>query len=396
MNDNAMKTRKRSVFGRGRFLRRLTSVLLVLAMLFPALPAKTAEASSSGTEKEIGKFSKVGSGTAKTKTYILEVSSGTRNGGGAAENVLYFAVYYTTVDNVKRTAILMPTIDALSNSYAEAASAGSRSSRETLVKNTFGYRNQTYAERKALGSVQTDQLIFTTPTSVKSFDKIQIFGKKTPSESTWSCQGMRIHRVDTLYGLDMAGWFSNTYFIDFAGSVVAEAVMSSGSGNFRWNNTGGCKTITGMDDRSGISDIILVNYNELERFRNAHPNMKTCLGMQHKSQESNTIVLRLDLADQANAGLEALAGSYAAGSKSSVSALKFCESAAITIRYTDVYGVIRQLTLPFMINSLGQAVEALNNVAIAGFAQQGDSIAIPLMLPDFANLNSVGLTLGEA
>jgi hypothetical protein len=59
--------------------------------------------------------------------------------------------------------------------------------------------------------------------------------------------------------------------------------------------------------------------------------------------------------------------------------------------------VIRKLELPLVLNALGQVVEALGEkVSIAGFAQQGDSIAIPLTLPDFANLNNVGLLLGEA
>ena len=401
MNDNAGKMiRKRRFSGRGRMLRRLTSVLLVLAMLFQLLPgsAKKAEAASASTEKELGKFSKVGSGTnAGSNTYILEISSGTKSGGGAAENVLYFAVYYTTTDGMKRTAILCPTVDALTNSLTEAKNAGSRSSRESLVKDTFGYRNQSFTERKALGSAQTDQLIFKSQGTVRSFDKIQVFGKKTASESTWTCQGMRIHKVNTLYGLDMAGWFSNSYFIDFAGEVVAEAVIQDGGGIFRWNNSGGCKTITGLSDRSGgISDMILVNKNETEKFQSMYPRMKHHLGLQHKSQADNTIVLRLDLADQAGAGLEALAGSYQAGSRSKISSLKFCESAAITIRYTDLYGVVRQLSLPLVLNALGQVVETLDDVAIAGFAQQGDSIAIPLMLPDFVDLNYIGLTLGEA
>ena len=397
--DNAEKRIRKGCFsGMGHMLRRLMSVLLVLAMLFQLLPdsAVKAEASSGGTAKELGKFSRVGSGRNMTNTYILEISSGTRNGGGAADNVLYFAVYYTTTDNVQRTAILIPTVDALTNSFEQAAGYGNRNSRIEMVRNVFNYRNQNYNERQALGSVQTDQLIFKAQGQVVSFDKIQIFGKKTQTDSTWTCQAMRIHQVNTLYGLDMAGWYSNNYFIDFAGEVVADVVMSDGSGIFRWNNTGGCKTITGLTDRSGASGMTLINKRDMESFRRMYPNMRTSIGQQHKSQETNTIVVRLDLADQAGAGLEALAGSYAAGSNSKVSSLKFCESAVIRVRYTDTYGVIRELSLPFMINALGQVVEALGDVPIAGFAQQGDSIAIPLMLPDFVNLNYIGLILGES
>ena len=376
-------------------------------MLLQLLPgtAREAEASasdssgsgaSSGTvqSKEIGNFSRVGQGRSASSTYLFEVSTGTNPGGGTVENVLYFALFYTTTDGVKRTAVLMPTVDALSRGMTEAAKAGERTARIQTIQSEFGYSNLTYSEMKALGSVQTDQMLFTTPAEVRSFDKIQIFGRKTPSESVWTCQGMRIHKVDTLYGVDMAGWYSNNYFVDFDGTMVAEAVMSDGSGIYRWNNSGGCKTITGLSDRSGLADTILVNSGEASLFRDMNPRMRTNVGMVHRSQWNNKIVLRIDFSDQGGAGFEALSGSYEAGSRSKISDLAFCENALINVRYTDLYGCIRELKLPFMLNALGQVREALGNVAIAGFAQQGDSIAVPLLLPDYAKLNYIGLQIG--
>ena len=408
MTNNVIKNSipGRKAFGRvKRSGRRLLSVLLVLAMLLQMLPGTVREAEASAADgsgtssgavqsKEIGNFSKVGSGKAVSNTYIFEVSTGTNPGGGTVENVLYFAIYYTTTEGIKRSAVLMPTIDALDRGMTEAAKAGERSQRISTVKDTFGYSNQKYSETKALGSVQTDQLLFTTPEEVRSFDRIQIFGRKTPSESVWTCQGMRIHKVDTLYGVDMAGWYSSDYFIDFDGTMVAEAVMSDGSGIFRWNNSGGCKTITGLSDRSGLADTILVNAGEAALFRDMYPRMKTNVGMVHRGQSDNKIVLRIDFSDQGSAGFEALAGSYEAGSRSKISDLAFCENAVIVIRYTDFYGCIRELKLPFMINALGQVWEALGDVAIAGFAQQGDSVAVPLLLPDYAKLNYLGLQIG--
>lgn len=47
-----------------------------------------------------------------------------------------------------------------------------------------------------------------------------------------------------------------------------------------------------------------------------------------------------------------------------------------------------------MINALGQIMEVLGDAEIAEFAQQGDSLAIPLMLPDFASLDSVNIVIG--
>ena len=165
-------------------------------------------------------------GQAVKNTYIFEVSSGSRRGGGTADNILYFNICYTTTDGFSRSSILFPGVDALSNGFDAASAVGNRTVRRDLVESSFGYTTAALNAKQALGSVQTDQLMFTTPAPIRSIDKIQIFGRTTKSASDWSCQGMRIHRVDTLYGLEMYGWYSADGYIDFAGEVIAEADVS--------------------------------------------------------------------------------------------------------------------------------------------------------------------------
>ena len=405
--DRSLRIRK-TVRRTGQSLRKgmkcVTAFMLVLVLLFQHLPlanlrAKAAEGDESLSWKKLGDFQPITAGTGPGNTYILEVSSGTRQGGGAAENVLYFAVNYQSADGYSRTAVVMPTVDGLKNSYKLPNSIGNRDSRRKLVEDTFGYTTTDLNQHKALSSVSTDQFLFRTASDISRIDSIQIFGKKTPSESVWTCQSMRVYQVDQIYGLEMYGWYSDQAYIDFSGTVFAEAVMSSGSGIFRWNNSGGTFTMLslGAKDRGepGMSDIILVNAHEKSDFERRYPGMTNHIGMKHQSQAGNILTFRMDFADQGLAGLEALAASYAAGIEPKISELKFCESAALIVRYTDLFGAIREISLPLMLNTLGQIVERLGNVSIAGIAQQGDSIGIPLMLPDFVDLNNISIVLGE-
>jgi hypothetical protein len=97
------------------------------------------------------------SGKAVTNTYIFEVSCGTRQGGGTADNVLYFIISYTSKDRQKRTVVLAPHEDALTDGFAEAEAQGNRDQRRADVKEYFGYSTADLKTKAALGSLATDQ-----------------------------------------------------------------------------------------------------------------------------------------------------------------------------------------------------------------------------------------------
>ena len=59
-----------------------------------------------------GATQQASAGKAMSNTYILETSSGTRQGGGTADNILYFSVQYTDENGIRRDAIIMPGEDA--------------------------------------------------------------------------------------------------------------------------------------------------------------------------------------------------------------------------------------------------------------------------------------------
>ena len=366
--------------GRAARFRRIAAFVLIALLCLQQLPGRARADNESTAWKTIdGTLNPVSSGRSRTNTYILEVSSGTRQGGGTADNVLYFIIHYTTISGDQRSVILSPADDAVSAGFTAAAAVGDRDARRATVKTVFGYETAPLSWKKALGSVETDQFMFTTADTVSTIDKIQIFGKRNEQHGNWSCQGMRIYRVDTLYGLDMYGWYSDTGFIDFEGAVITDVTMPAGGVTFRWSNSAGMYDIT-------------------PNTVNARLTMMPESGTPVSSQLSSRVVFRIDLADVAGAGFESLSGKYSdTNSRTKISDLKFCETAALTVRYRDVYGCVREITLPVMINALGQIMETLNgpDTEIAEFAQQGDSIAVPAVLPFFESIESVNMIVGE-
>ena len=341
----------------------------------------------------------VTAGTAATNTYMLEVSTGTVLGGGAADNVKYFIIYYTTEtvgadDSVvthRRSQVIFPGKDGVSKSLEMAQAIGNRSKRIQDVSNCFGYSLPSLTDRKGLSSVEYDQYLFTSPDPIKTIDRIQIFGKEEGSKSTWAMQSMHISRVDQIYGLDMYGWYSDKAFIDYRGEIIADVVMAKGGGIFYWNSSGGVYTIAPPNELTQIG-LELVNAANKDSFGKPHH-----VGERHSSQTQNRVVFRMDLADTADSGFECLTGSFQAGTESTVSALQFCEAAALRIRYEDIYGSIREFSVPMIVNSLGWTMEKLGkDPAIAGFGQQGDSIPMSLMLPDFSSIEEVELLMGES
>ena len=377
-----------------RRVRGWIALVLSLALSLQLLPATARAADDAPLEwQPFGRVeSPMTQGTAAQNTYIFEVSSGTRLGGGAAENVLYFIVGYTTTDGAKRSVVLSPSEDAITNGFAQASAVGSREARRASVETTFGYQTPALDTRVALSSVQTDQMMFTTPAQVQSIDKVQIFGRKADGFSDWACQGMRFYRVDTIYVLEMYGWYSSAGYIDFSGEVIAEAALG-GEGNFRWNNSAGMFTIVSYGASGGLGGVSLVTTATKESYEASHE--ATHVGLKHESQVTRRVMFRIDFADAAFAGFESLAGSYELGSRTKISTLKFCECAALKVRYTDVYDCIREITLPLVINAVGQAAEVLGDAEIVGYAQQGDSIALSAMLPDYKSINSTSVTIGE-
>ena len=379
--------------------KRIAAILLALAMVLQAVPVFAATIDTvEGADKTYDLLpavnQPVGKGWTAGQFYILEVSTGTNLRGGVADNILYFSVLYTTEQNVQRTVVIMPQQDGKSDGFERAEVGGTAESRNRGMGVLFGYDEIDLGAVPAMGSVKTDQFLFSTPEPVKSIDRIQIFGKRTNERSDWACQGIRVYSVETLYGLDMYGWYSQDGYIDFDGTVIAEGCMAQGGGNFRWNNTGGAFNVAPMGQH-GCAGIVLVRNGEQDTFTEQY-HLTTHVGEKVTSQASKRVLLRLDLADAGLAGFDSLSGLFSLGSRSKISDLDLCEVAALRIRYTDIYDCQRETTLPLIANALGQIMMAAGDVPLNGFAQQSDTVCIAAMLPMYKSMNSVNIITGEA
>ncbi len=156
--------------GFGQLKKRLIASVLSAVLAVTVLPASVfadddATASRRAWDILAGQKT-VSEGKAQTATYILEVSTGTNTGAATADNIMYFGVYYTDVNGKKHTELIMPGIDAIERGYETAATAGNRLLRIRNTQNVFGYSIPDLKTNKAMGSVQTDQFLFTAPAKV--------------------------------------------------------------------------------------------------------------------------------------------------------------------------------------------------------------------------------------
>jgi len=376
-------------------LRRAAAFVLCFVMCLQQMPVLSLADDWTNLEPANRRLSQ---GRSVANTYILEITNGSRRDGDVARNVLYFALEYIDVNGMRRNVIVLPQQDGPEASLNAAAAAGTRSKRIQNVKNNFGVEIPEFSTKKLMSSNSTDQIVFTTPAAVKRFTKIQIFGKATSEGSEWDCRGMRIYQVEQFYGLEMYGWYSADAYLDFKGKILAEAVMIGGSGMFYWNNSGGTYNIVTLDNPNCLGDIVLVNDTADDSEKTAFEASKhytTHVGMEHDSQMDKSLVFRIDFADQGGAGFESQMGSYWSGSQSTVEKLMLSESASLNVSYLDVYNTVRTVSLPLMVNALGPVLETMgNDIAIAGYAQQGDSIAVPMHLPDYQSVTRISLNIG--
>ncbi len=393
-------------------VRRFAVMLVIAAILIGYLPAMyvwAAEDGGSGSSSESVSWKAFGTGNSgKAVTegqtvshlYMMEISTGIVNNDKLDENILFFNIHYTTTDGRKGQKVIVPGEDGITNGIETAATVGMRTARDRMVTETFGLmKTPSFMTPKALQSVSTDQYLFEIPDDeIASLDKFQIFGTKNDNGSTWPCQALRIYKVDKLYGLDNYGWYSNTPYIDFEGEMIGEFGMVPGGGNFKWDNSGGMHNVepvkAGSTDRGGL--VTLVTTSTKATYE-ANSGRKSNVGTKHVSQAQEMTSIRLDLADQNGAGFESMAINYEAGSKPKNRDLSFAEAATLTIRYTDLYDAAREVKLPMMANAFGAAAELLGeDISVAGYAQQGDSIMVPVMLPDFKSLISTSIMIGHS
>jgi len=300
-------------------------------------------------------------------TYLLEVSTGVNPG----DLVEYFKIIYRSANGTEYEQFIFPGQGALYESYSMAKEAGMpRGEALSWVRDNLGYETADPLEAKALQSYHTDQFLFRPEGQLSSVTELQVFMRADRTgkyKNAWTCQDMRIYRVSALGGLVRYGRVSSDAYVDFEGTLVAEATFSTESRrNMSWTNSklfrfGGEKAENGYGVR-------MASGNEKAR----------------QLYQRDNVIFRLDFADTAAAGLDYMSTTVD-GNKTLLGG-NAAEVLALTVRYLDNCGDVRETTLPVVSNAAEWFCNDQGHSGtrdFAGLAQQGEKLAFPGVLPCF-------------
>ena len=292
-------------------------------------------------------------------TYVLSVSTGAD--GTDIKNFQYIAIHYTDTSNINRTYYILADLaeersNAISgNTYVDADIRKSISSvmDYTLTNSTSGL----------FDSYSQGMLYFKPDYEVKLITGVDFLTKTSDS---WTCEGLKIYQVSTIYGTKGVSYVSEDTFEEFSGKLVFKTTDS-------YINT--------------------LNWTDFQLLRFGSDS--TCnvtassVSEEYDSHSGNEYLIKLDIADEYLAGLESLAAEYSDG-KVGFSSLKEAELLTVRIEYLDTYGCHRSATVPVISNALGYAIDKDvkmdNTNPVLGIAGQGESLVIPVWLPDFKEL----------
>ena len=332
---------------------------------------------SSGGETWTGAASDIGVPAAE-RTYILELATGMVAGDG----IEFFRIIYETEEGDTRTQYIFPTEDSLRSGYRMAIEAGTPQTVLDWVGTVVGYDTADPLYTESLQSFHTDQFLFVADGAIRSVTEIQAFMRRDAAEgkNEWTCTGLRLYKVDAIQGLERYGLYSSDCYIDFSGILLAELRFDDETyQNISWR---GCDTLFRFGGSLGTDGYSL----------------DTGSGRRSIQSTSANVIFRIDLADQYMAGLECLATGYQGSNSKSISRPgNLCEVLTIQVRYRDIYGSVRDVSLPVVCSTAAWAVLEGGVSGIqdyAGLGQQGESLAFAGTLPDLAEVLYVSPVLG--
>ena len=328
---------------------------------------------------------------AADSTYLFEVTTGVRTAAGDEDKIDFFIITYTTESSGSKTVskFLFPAKDGWEKTYETlTAINNTQAERDSAISNTYGYSGaELRTGRSIFRSYSTDQYLFTTQEPIREIKRVQFFAGDSGS---WDCRAMRIFRVDKLGGLYRWNTASNDCYIDFSGDLIAEGTLGSMSISWQNDKLIGTKTEQDTNRAEGV-DITL-------KTSGFDP------GYSHHDLQDNTkktLALRFDFADTYGSGLEALGAMSTTNNR--LTNMGLAETMAVTLYYLDCYGMEHAANVPAVLNAAeftsGLLSSGERDRQIAGFAQQGEGIALGVFLPDYVSLvpnKGVTVTLGGA
>ena len=325
-------------------------------------------------------------------TYLFEVSTGARSETGDEDKIDFFIITYapqkgagtrnqTQASEETANVFLFPK-DTWKDTYALAkAAGGAQEDIDQAINDTYGYKGVDLSVTKPFfQSYSTDQYLFTTPEPIGEIKRVQVFAG---DRGSWSCRGMRVFRVDELGGLYR--WNTATYdcSIDFKGDLIAEGV--AGETSIGWQND----KLISIDSAGAKIDFKTSGFDAAY----AHHDLR-------ENNTGKTLALRFDFADTYGSGLEALGAMSA--KNNTLTNMGLAETMAVTLYYTDVYGMKRAANVPGVLNAATYTAELLGsdlNKPVSGIAQQGEGMALGVYLPEFVALDNkepITVTLGAS
>ncbi|MBP3204208.1 MAG: hypothetical protein J6M66_02150 [Lachnospiraceae bacterium] len=315
---------------------------------------------------ELGK-AEAADGTKVSMAYILETTTGINDGS----EIEFFEIRYTDTDNVKRRQLIFPNEDSLMLGRQRVIQYGSDKDIADTMNAELKYAANNAWDKTGDGSglrqYHTDQFYFTTKKAIKSVERIDAF---MGGKGTWTCQGLRLFRVDEVYGLRMAGVWSETWYIDFAGELIAEVA----NGNLNWNED--APNYLHMNQKAQL--VTIFDGKSYAK---------------HESQETREYGFRFDFADRYGAGFECLTNEYSE-QKADLLHMGLAEIFTLNVTYTDVYGQARVVHLPMITGAAYWAYAHGISEPVLGLGQQGGSLALTGELPDCETITGITCTLG--
>lgn len=310
----------------------------------------------------------------KGGTYLLRADTGVLGGN----NVLYFGIRYTDSDGVERTEFLFPHENSLNDGYSMAELYGSPVQRLNRVYAATDYSvSNSYGDSDGLKPYSSDMYLFRPGYDFQTLNEIDVFLRKPMNKDQgskgWTCNGLYFYDVESLYGVDMSGFYSGSYNISFRGELLG--YLEEDTVDFELE---GSDIVYKIGNAAG-TDYKLAAPSEEKRYYDS---------------QSNEYLIKLDIADTLSAGIESLAAFY----NDDYRLKQVVEALTIKLQYEDTNGRSRTVFMPAITSMVGWLVEndlISQTLPIAGLAQQGDNILFTANIPDFSKLLNFDLIYGD-
>lgn len=366
-----------------RFAAGILSVLTLLSVVVPISAAGETGASNA----LLSDLNRVGKDVSDKNIYLLSVSTGIQ----AGDAVSYLSVRYQDSTGNYHTEYVFPNDDSGKQGLEllKPFTSALYGKRTAAVTQMTGYGTQSvspfsvfeFESLKGLSAYSTSQFVFRTLYPITKVIGIDVFLRYDPEgkvSGEWTGEDIRLYHVNTIYGVDEAGFYSFQLFVDFDGEQIARmTVPSDGVMNFSVGESDKVFHIGRDDSWEYGLDLAHENY----------------------VSDRTELVLRMDLADVLNAGIEAFSLPCGLTDKKGEAMMRYCvEAISFNMVYLDDLGRHHSVTIPFISSALGWLFlndYEMANSDVMGILQQGDRMAFAGMFPGFRQLVRFSVSFGD-